>query len=162
MNLCMPCSVSDEKFASAAAFEALKSSMTQKHGCVAVSNGKIIARGFNSHYKKTKHSKLCSCHAEQDVLNKCLKKIKNIDKIKITLYVVRCDARGKYTLSIPCIMCHEQMKNFKIKNIVYSDINGSLIKCAFNNFITDFTTSGMNALKNKRIIPLNIMKRNYS
>ena len=35
MNYCSPCSVNDEKFASAAAMEALKSSMTQKHGCVA-------------------------------------------------------------------------------------------------------------------------------
>ena len=67
MNLCMPCSVSDEKFASAAAIEALKSSMTQKHGCVAVSNGKIRGRGHNSCRTQSCDGFIqntCSCHAE--------------------------------------------------------------------------------------------------
>jgi len=162
MNFCSPCSVNDEKFASAAALEALKSSMTQKHGCVAVSNGKIIARGYNSHYKMSRNSTLCSCHAEQDVLKKCIKSFKNIKKLKISIYVVRCDSTGNYTLSIPCKMCYDEMKKFRIKNIIYSNKDGELIKCPFNDFISDFTTSGMNALRDKRIIPLNIMKRNYS
>ena len=49
----MNCTISDERFASIAAEESSKSTMSQRHGCLAVINGKIIARGYNSYYKSS-------------------------------------------------------------------------------------------------------------
>ena len=47
--------------------EAIKSPIHHKHGCVIVSNGKIVGRGYN-HLRSTSSDGLihncCSCHAE--------------------------------------------------------------------------------------------------
>ena len=68
------CTVRDEKFANIALTQALKSNMKyHQHGCVAVVNNQIIAKGFNSLRCTSSDGFLnntCSCHAEIDVMRK--------------------------------------------------------------------------------------------
>ena len=68
-------SLKDEHLASYAYLEAEKSPCLMRHGCIAVVNGKIIARGHN-HYRTNSHDKIidkmCSCHAEMDTLRSVL------------------------------------------------------------------------------------------
>ena len=47
----------DEHLASYAYLEAEKSPCLMRHGCIAVVNGKIIARGHN-HYRTNSHDKI--------------------------------------------------------------------------------------------------------
>ena len=66
-------SASDANYLSAAAEEAKKSTLLSQHGCVAVVNGKIMARGHNSLRTQSIDgfmSNSCSCHAEMDTLRK--------------------------------------------------------------------------------------------
>jgi deoxycytidylate deaminase len=157
---CMTCTTTDERFASIAAEESSKSTMSQRHGCLAVINGKIFARGYNSYYKQSLNERdCCSCHAEQDVLRQCMRNIKKPDRVRINIYIVRCRSDGVYMQSEPCFVCYNEMKRFNIKNIIYSTNDGTLIKCAFSKFKTTFQTSGMKALIEKRIIPLNIINQ---
>lgn len=67
------CTFNDEKFANVAMEEANKSDLLSQHGCVAVINGKVMARGHNSSRCYSVDGflrKTCSCHAEVDVLRK--------------------------------------------------------------------------------------------
>lgn len=69
----MDCTFNDEKFANVAMEEANKSDLLSQHGCVAVINGKVMARGHNSSRCYSADGflrKTCSCHAEVDVLRK--------------------------------------------------------------------------------------------
>ena len=58
----------DHKFITEALNEAYKSTVMMKHGCVAVINGKIRARGHNSTDRTMSKDNFikntCSCHAE--------------------------------------------------------------------------------------------------
>ena len=59
----------DQRFASIALDEASKSTLLMQHGCIAVLNGKIIAKGFNNIRSHSKDGllnfrKCCSAHAE--------------------------------------------------------------------------------------------------
>jgi tRNA(Arg) A34 adenosine deaminase TadA len=69
----------DERFAGIALREADKSNMYHhKHGCVAVMNGQIVARGYNSTRTQSSDGFLkntCSCHAEIDVMRKLEKSL---------------------------------------------------------------------------------------
>ena len=61
----------DEKFAQMAMNEARKSMLLSQHGCVAVYNGQVIARGHNTYQCTSKDGFLdncCTCHAEINVL----------------------------------------------------------------------------------------------
>ena len=65
----------DQRFASIALEEASKSTLLMQHGCIAVLNGKVLAKGYNNirchsrdgllHFRKC-----CSAHAEIHVLHK--------------------------------------------------------------------------------------------
>ena len=71
--MAMQCTFNDEKFANVAMDEANKSDLLSQHGCVAVINGKVMARGHNSSRCYSADGflrKTCSCHAEVDVLRK--------------------------------------------------------------------------------------------
>ena len=60
-------SQTEELFITLAGLESKKSDLVSKHGCVIVSNGKIIGRGYNSSRTQCKSGFLkntCSCHAE--------------------------------------------------------------------------------------------------
>ncbi len=81
----------DELFIAMAALEAAKSEVLMKHGCVAVVNGKILARGHNDIKRTTSKDNFikntCSCHAEIA----CLRNL---------YYQVNTNAYGKYTENI--------------------------------------------------------------
>lgn len=64
----------DYKFARVAEEMCYHSQMLMRHGCVAVRNGRIIAKGYNHYRTRVKgYSCGCSCHAEIDTLRKCFK-----------------------------------------------------------------------------------------
>lgn len=141
----------DARFLSIAIDEANKSILRAKIGCVAVVSGKIMARGYNNYQTNSKDGlikKVCSCHAEIAVLRKCLKQ--NI-RGKINLYVIRITHAGYFACSAPCLQCTEVMRDFNIKNITYIAENGDTIKQKFNEYHTDYRTSGEMAILNNRV-----------
>ncbi len=145
------CSLNDERLAYMAQKEAVKSSLPMKHGCIAVSGGKIIARGYNNyriHSKDKIISNCCSCHAEMDVLRKCIKR--NINK-KINLYIVRVSDDGTYRNSAPCNRCINVLKKYKIRMIIYSNCYGNLEKHKLVNYKNYHETGGEKAIINNRI-----------
>ncbi len=151
MNIC---SNTDERYINFAIEEAQKSVVGFRHGCVAVASGKIIARGFNSDRTISRDGligKMCSCHAEIDVLRKCLKR--GMSK-KISLYIVRITFDNKITSSMPCVECYKRMSQFSIRTIIYSDYRGRLIKIPMKEFKPIHISSGTKALQNNRITPL--------
>lgn len=64
----MDLSRAEELFIAMAAQEAEMSDVLMKHGCVAVVNGKVLARGHNDTKRTTSRDSFikntCSCHAE--------------------------------------------------------------------------------------------------
>ena len=61
----------DRTYLSLASLEAAKSSLQQRHGCIAVTNGKIRGKGYNSGRTKSHDgfiNSTCSCHAEMAAL----------------------------------------------------------------------------------------------
>ena len=60
-------SASDRSYLSLVTLEASKSDLQQRHGAVAVTNGKIRGRGYNSGRTQASDGFIgntCSCHAE--------------------------------------------------------------------------------------------------
>lgn len=60
-------SATDEKYINLAAKESEKSTLLSKHGCIAVANGKIQGKGYNSSRTRSQDGFIknsCSCHAE--------------------------------------------------------------------------------------------------
>lgn len=149
----MLCSLADERFASIALEQAEKSTMNVKHGCVAVCNGKIMAKGYNTDRTYSKDRLIhgyCSCHAEIDVLRKCKKF--NLNLHKTVIYVVRKGANGTFSMSAPCIDCSNMLKKNNIKYLVFSDEKGELSKCKMRNYDICHMTGGRRAIDSKRII----------
>ena len=141
----------DARYMSLAIEEAMKSKISFQLGCIAVGSGKIVARGCNNYRTYSKDGmigKSCSCHAEIDVLRKCLKK--NITK-KINIYIGRVSNTGEMVCSSPCIDCFLKMKDFNIRSIIYVDHHGNMMKRNFDDFHTSHTTSGHRAIKAKRV-----------
>jgi deoxycytidylate deaminase len=104
---------------------AMKSAMTQKHGCVIVHNNEIIAKGTNMCYKNVKN--VISIHAEVNAINQLRKIInKTGDKSlpqRCKLYVVRIGKSSMdYPLknSKPCEMCAKAILNIGIGQTYYS------------------------------------------
>ena len=71
-------SITHQTYLNQAAYEAKKSMLLSKHGCIAVANGKIIGRGHNSSRTQSSDgfiSNTCSCHAEiaalRDLFRSC-------------------------------------------------------------------------------------------
>lgn len=81
-------------FLAFAAEEASKSEVLMKHGCVAVVNGKILARGHNNtnrtHSKDNFIKNTCSCHAE-------------IATLRSLYYQCSTNAYGKYSENIKVV-----------------------------------------------------------
>ena len=80
-------SCQDHKFMEAAALESYKSPCQMRHGCVAVSNGRILSRGHN-HYRNYSHdgfiNNTCTCHAEIAAIRN-LNKTYNVGQAKVTM-----------------------------------------------------------------------------
>lgn len=148
----MICSNMDYRYMSLACDQATKSPVLYKHGCIAVASGKIIARGYNNYRTYSNDGLIkntCTCHAEVDVLRKCVKQ--HIYK-KIKLYVTRISHDNRILLSKPCYECYKIMKLFEIKHIIYSDIMGEIIKNSMGEFIPTHQSSGYDAIKNKKVV----------
>lgn len=67
----------DEKFINRAIEASKHSQMNMKHGCVVVSNNRIIGIGYNScrtRFQNNFTSNSCSCHAEMHALNIAMRK----------------------------------------------------------------------------------------
>jgi tRNA(Arg) A34 adenosine deaminase TadA len=153
------CSQTDEKYVSLAVEEANKSELLMKHGCVAVSGGKIVGRGCNTSRTYSKDGLIrncCSCHAEVNVMRQCIKN----DRTKLTLYIVRVSSEGVIRNSSPCNMCINIMKAFSVKYIIYSTDEG-WCKCKVNEYSKMFSCSGERFLSSeerveslKRIVPV--------
>ena len=113
---------SDDRLIARAIEEARYSPCKVRHGCVASINGKYIASGHN-HFRLRSNNNLithpCSCHAEIDVLHKCLKLVKKQNLKKLTFYIVRLSSLEKIKGSAPCIDCGTKLSEYNIKKIIY-------------------------------------------
>jgi len=150
----MICSAKEARFISAAAHEATKSDVQARLGCIAVVSGKIIAQGYNKYRTYSKDGLIgesCSCHAEVDVLRKCLKQ--NVTK-RIVLYVIRISRDGEFLCSMPCNKCFRCMQDFQIKSIVYTDISGNIVKKRFSDFTSTHQSKGELAIIRQNILQL--------
>lgn len=142
---------SDSRYMDAAILEAQKSELAYRLGCVAVASGKIVAKGYNNYRTYSKDGMIdgaCSCHAEIDVLRKCLKQ--NITK-KLSLYITRLSNNNDLLCSAPCIDCFLKMRDFNIRSIAYVNHDGEITKKNFSDFQTFHRTSGYRAIKSKRV-----------
>jgi len=158
-NMCSSvCSNTDMRYMGFAAEEAEKSIIPYRHGCIAVSSGKIIARGHNHDRTISRDglisSRVCSCHAEIDVLRKCLRLNK---KNKISLYIVRLGTNNNIMSSGPCVECYKQMKKFSIKSVIYSEEDGSYCKTRMRNFESSHTSSGSRAMDRNLVKLLGVL-----
>jgi len=138
----------DQRFASIALEEASKSTLLMQHGCIAVLNGKVLAKGYNNIRCHSKDGllhfrKCCSAHAEIDVLHKlCIMELSPKVVQKLVLYIVRRSRSGDLAESAPCFHCTLRMKKLNIKAIVFSNSEGELEKRRINEYDTDKLTYG--------------------
>ncbi len=138
----------DHRFASIALEEASKSTLLMQHGCIAVLNGKVLAKGYNNircHSKDglLNYRKCCSAHAEIHVLHKlCIMELSPKVVQKLVLYIVRRSRSGDMAESAPCFHCTLRMKKLNIKAIVFSNGEGELEKRRINEYDTDKLTYG--------------------
>lgn len=133
----------EDQMISRAIYEATCSPCKMRHGCVASINGKYITGGHN-HYRIYSSNGLinnpCSCHAEMDVLHKCLKIVKPSKLKKITLYVVRISSTGIIGCSAPCFDCMKKLSKFNVKKFIYSTDDGTFMSIKCKNYNTNFIT----------------------
>ena len=130
-------SIAAEKYINLAREESFKSPVLMKHGCVAVINGRVMARGHNHYRTQSSDGYIknsCTCHAEMDTLRTLNKKTimkkgrgGEINNKKVVLYIVRTDHKGELKESGPCIDCLTQILKLNIKKIIYSCNNNSVI-----------------------------------
>lgn len=138
----------DQRFASIALDEASKSTLLMQHGCIAVLNGKVLAKGCNNIRSHSKDGllhfrKCCSAHAEISVLHKlCIMELSPKIVQKLVLYIVRISRSGEMAESAPCFHCTLRMKKLNIKAIVFSNSDGELEKRRINEYDTDKLTYG--------------------
>lgn len=138
----------DHRFASIALDEASKSTLLMQHGCIAVLNGKVVAKGCNNIRSHSKDGllhfrKCCSAHAEISVLHKlCIMELSRKIVQKLVLYIVRRSRSGEMAESAPCFHCTLRMKKLNIKAIVFSNSDGELEKRRINEYDTDKLTYG--------------------
>ena len=140
-----------EKFLANASFEASKSPMLFRHGCVAVYDGKQIASGYNYHRTYSKDKTIlseysCSMHAEMDCIRK-IRKSRFRSKLKdICLYVVQISKDCKFKNSKPCSNCTSVLKVNKIKKVYYTIGEGFV--CSKIDAIVSRDSFGTTYLKN--------------
>lgn len=132
--------------------EAEKSIAKRKVGSVVLNkNGKVLSQGHNSDTKKhsimtkfpPRHSRIVIdkyndniswnpnkvfLHSECDAI----RKITNLDLSECIIIVIRKTKNGKITMARPCGNCMSVIKHYKLKEIVYSDWNGEMIRETLN------------------------------
>ena len=145
-------SISAEKYINLAREESFKSPVLMKHGCVAVINGRVMARGHN-HYRTQSNDgyikNSCTCHAEMDTLRtlnkRYMKSKKEVNNKKVVLYIVRTDNKGELKESGPCIDCLTQNYQFDFRSRRSSEKTvdrfnrfGTLASVAGSDFLDNF------------------------
>ncbi len=134
---------------------ALESPCLHRHGAIGTINGKIIGKGYNHYYVPNNGLFECkeghSCHAEIDLLYRICKKYKitkisdiNKNKIikKLKIYIIRISNGNNVMNSAPCFHCTKVLKKFNVKEIIYSNDDGSFDSCKVKNYTTDKITNG--------------------
>ena len=71
----------------------------------------------------------------------------------VNLYVVRRNSFGQMKDSAPCTQCSKMIKKFNIKNIIYSNSEGSLVKMRARDFHTTHVSLGNRAIYKKNLCP---------
>ena len=102
-------------------FITIKSTYRCKLGAVALKNGSIISRGYNTALFNEHLGSLYgfySIHAEALTIMRAKEKVD-------TLVVVRV-LKGDFSCSYPCKKCQHMIKNAGIKKVIYFDWNGKL------------------------------------
>ena len=152
----------DFRFMQMAHDEAYKSPINMQHGCVAVMNGKVVARGYNTdrcHSRDGLLKRAWCCHAEIDVLRKLfrllnisglpgisgLERLRHLSSLsRVTLYI----ARASYTddrlpkSSGPCNNCVTMLRSMNIKNVAFVTSDNRFVKCRPRDYTIAHITSG--------------------
>ena len=63
-----------------------------------------------------------TCHAEQIAIDRI--KYKKGNSIRLIMYVVRINAKGRFVASRPCAMCIDYMKTYGIKIVRFINLSG--------------------------------------
>lgn len=93
----------------------------QKHGCIIVKAGNVVAVSTNTFRNNPENvhedhvTSGCSIHAEANALKKAGAQAKGS-----TLYVSRVNNQGKVRYSKPCTACHLAISDAGVKNILYT------------------------------------------
>jgi|LauGreDrversion4_2_1035121.scaffolds.fasta_scaffold01700_15 deoxycytidylate deaminase len=120
----------DEKFIEFACQYAYQSEMFSRHGCVLVSQGRIVSYGVNQlrNYSKDRIIQGCSCHAEMDAIRNAVKNkvfVKHVPKL--TIYIARFNRNHTYLDARPCILCYHLISSYGIRRIVYT-LEGTIVR----------------------------------
>ena len=97
--------------------EALKSSMTYRHGAIIIYRNKIIGKGYNKHAISYNKDIVYSKHAESEAIRNC----KNQRLIPLsTLLVVRIGSDKTCRMSMPCVKCQKLINKVGFRRVIYS------------------------------------------
>ena len=58
---------------------------------------------------------------------------------------------GELACSAPCVDCFMKMKDFNMRSIIYIGHQGEIVKRSFDDFDTNYITSGRKAINLKRV-----------
>ena len=140
-----------------AANVAIKSELNYRHGSVLMNGNRILSSGYNQ--SRSKYGNTCSCcmHAEVSCIHNFVKntcresfngRIKNNKWRRVlsnsTLYVVRIprisNSLEYLNFSKPCTDCSKVIKQYGIKNIVYSDLDDKITIMKVKDMESDYIT----------------------
>ena len=137
------------------------------HHCSGIyRNGKNLCIGYN-HLRNCYNGK-CVCfstHAEMDVIHKALRH--NMDLNNCTIAVIRMGRDGTLKNSRPCNHCLDSMKFHRIKKIMYSTDDGTIMSERPEDMGYLHLSSGWSAfqnperLKNTKKSPYYNKKQNF-
>jgi deoxycytidylate deaminase len=93
--------------------------MRQKHGCVIVRRGSVLAMGYNKRRAHDYYGWLpedkCSFHAEVVAIRKTKQDLANA-----TIYVARINGSEKERYSAPCPYCKKVIEEAGIRKVIYT------------------------------------------
>ena len=125
-------------------------------------NGKKLFTGSN-HLRNSYNNK-CICystHAEMDVIHKTLRTGNGLDLSNCIIAVVRFGRDGSLKNSRPCNHCLESMIKYRIKKIMYSTDDGTILSEKPENMEHTHVSSGWSAFCNpERLKPPSNLKKN--
>ena len=144
-----------------AANVATKSELNCRHGSVLVYGNRVLASGYNQSRSKYGNIIGCCMHAEVACLHYFIKhichesfnsngKVKNTKWKRIltksSIYVVRIprvnNSLEYLNYSKPCSSCYNTLKNYGIKNVIYSDICNGISVNKVDNLHCSHVTKG--------------------